>query len=177
MSQQRPLQCFGKTAKTLLLLLEVGACGLHDLEEQMILLPSIFVNRKDLNLRALKASFSKISCPRTLRILRSPQRHFLTSTRLYFCSATIVAKSQEICRPILKSKPCVEMLAIKCIARPQVVGQIVSTSVPTLPREAFVPFVQFTAVAWFPTGFFLQACGKPIKAEISAREATQHKRS
>ena len=91
-----------------------------------------------------------------------------------FCSATVVAKSQEICGPILKSKPWVEILAIKCMARPEVVGQILSTSVPTLPREAFAPFVQFSTVAWFPIGFFLQACSKPIAAEISARKATQH---
>ena len=40
-----------------LLLLEVGVCGLPDLEEQMILQHSLFVNRKDLDLRALKAGF------------------------------------------------------------------------------------------------------------------------
>jgi len=63
------------------------------------------------------------------------------------------------------------------MARPEVVGQILLTSVPTLPREAFAPFVQFSTVAWFPIGFFLQACSKPIAAEISARKATQHQRS
>ena len=71
-------------------------------------------------------------------------------------------------------KAFLEMLAMKFPAHPEG-GQVLSP-LPTLPREAFAPFVQFIALAWFPTGFFLQSCGKRIEAEISAGKERQHSR-